>query len=110
MAQVTLNVYDLTNGMARQLSPMLIGKQIDGIWHTSLVVFNHEYFFGGGICIEYPLSTMYGTPVQQIPMGTTSKTAEEFHNYLIDLSPKYTMNSYNLISHNCNHFTDEVSL
>jgi len=31
-ARVALYVYDLSNGMARQLSLQLTGKQIDGIW------------------------------------------------------------------------------
>ena len=29
---VELYVYDLSNGMARQLSMQLTGRQIDGIW------------------------------------------------------------------------------
>jgi hypothetical protein len=29
---VTLHLYDLTRGMASALSPMLLGKQIAGIW------------------------------------------------------------------------------
>jgi desumoylating isopeptidase 1 len=29
---VKLYVYDLSNGMAKQLSLQLTGKQIDGIW------------------------------------------------------------------------------
>lgn len=36
---VSLRVYDLSRGMARQLSPSLLGKQIDGIWHTGLLVY-----------------------------------------------------------------------
>jgi hypothetical protein len=31
---VTLNLYDLTKGMARALSPMLLGKSVEGIWHS----------------------------------------------------------------------------
>jgi len=27
-----------------------IGKQLDGIWHTGIVAFGYEYYFGGGIC------------------------------------------------------------
>ena len=32
---VELYVYDLSNGMARQLSAQLTGRQIDGIWYPS---------------------------------------------------------------------------
>lgn len=30
--KVTLNVYDLSQGLARQLSMTLLGKVIEGIW------------------------------------------------------------------------------
>ena len=36
MAKVELYVYDLSRGMAKSMSQMLTGKQIDGIW---LVIF-----------------------------------------------------------------------
>jgi len=26
---------------------IFVGKQIDGIWHTAIVVYGNEYFFGG---------------------------------------------------------------
>lgn len=32
---VQLYVYDLSNGLAKQLSLPLTGKQIDGIWYVS---------------------------------------------------------------------------
>lgn len=31
---VHLHLYDLTQGMASALSPILLGKQLAGIWHT----------------------------------------------------------------------------
>jgi hypothetical protein len=40
--------------MAKALSPMLLGKQIEGVWHSSLIVYGKEYFYGGGICISSP--------------------------------------------------------
>ena len=40
--------------MAKSLSPMLIGKTVDGIYHTSLVLYGVEYYFGGGICQGVP--------------------------------------------------------
>lgn len=62
--KVTLLVYDITQGMARGMSMMLIGQQIDAVYHTSLTVFGREYFFGGGICNEQPYKTPYGKPIQ----------------------------------------------
>jgi len=54
MSSVKLYVYDLSNGLARQLSMQMTGKQIDGIWHTSVVVFGKEIFYGRGIDVTLP--------------------------------------------------------
>ena len=54
MSSVQLYVYDLSNGLARQLSLQMTGKQIDGIWHTSVVVFGHEVYYGQGIAVTTP--------------------------------------------------------
>ena len=37
--KVTLHLYDLSQGMARAMSAQLLGKQLDGIWHTGIVCF-----------------------------------------------------------------------
>lgn len=37
---VTLNVYDLSGGLAKSMSRAIIGHQVDGIWHTGIVVYN----------------------------------------------------------------------
>lgn len=35
MSKVQLYVYDLSRGLAKSMSLMLTGKQIDGIWYVS---------------------------------------------------------------------------
>jgi hypothetical protein len=62
--KVSVNIYDLSQGMARNLSPMFLGKQIDGIWHTGIVVYGKEFYFGGGICVGNPSQTPYGNPIK----------------------------------------------
>jgi hypothetical protein len=37
--KVTLALYDITSGMAKGLSMMLIGQQIDAVYHSSLIVY-----------------------------------------------------------------------
>ena len=74
---VKIYIYDLSKGMARALSQMwlgkfarklilvmwifpnslifltiyssfsLIGKHLDGVWHTGVVAYSKEYFYGG---------------------------------------------------------------
>lgn len=37
--KVTLYVYDLSQGMASVMAPMIVGRPVEGVWHTSIVVF-----------------------------------------------------------------------
>lgn len=53
-------MYDLSNGMAAQFSRQLVGKYIEGVWHTGIVVYNKEYYFGGGISYDAPGLTPFG--------------------------------------------------
>ena len=106
---VSLNVYDLSGGMAKQMSMAFIGKQIDGIWHTGIVVYNKEFFYGGGICYDLPAKTPFGTPTKTIELGSTEIPEDMFMEMLKDLMPRFTMEAYNLLQHNCNNFTDECA-
>ena len=51
---VSLHVYDLSMGMAKTMSQQILGRQIDYVPHTGIVLGAGtagamEYFFGGGI-------------------------------------------------------------
>lgn len=39
---------------------MLLGKVIEGVWHTGIVVYGKEYYFGGGISYDPPGMTPFG--------------------------------------------------
>ncbi|CAN7113221.1 unnamed protein product [Brassica rapa subsp. narinosa] len=107
--KVTLNVYDLSRGLARQLSASLLGKVIEGVWHTGIVVYGNEYFLGGGIQHLPAGTTPYGAPLRSVEMGETHVPKDVFEMYLEEISPRYTAESYNLLTHNCNNFSNEVS-
>ncbi|TKY88903.1 hypothetical protein EX895_002144 [Sporisorium graminicola] len=107
---VKLYVYDLSRGMARSMSLPLTGRQIDGIWHTSIVAWDREYFFGQGISIVYPGASHHGTPLETFDLGTTSIDRETFEGTLLpDLRDRFRPQDYNLLSWNCNNFTQEVA-
>ncbi|KAL8128079.1 hypothetical protein AgCh_014870 [Apium graveolens] len=87
--KVCLNVYDLSQGMARQLSMTFLGKVIEGIWHTGIVVYGTEYYFSGGVQQAAVGTTQYGTPVRvymemykmsiEDPAGFWSEIAAQFY-------------------------------
>ena len=107
---VKLYVYDLSRGMARQMSLPLTGRQIDGIWHTSIVAWDREYFFGQGISVVYPGTSHHGAPLETFDLGTTSIDRDTFEGALLpDLRDRFRPQDYNLLSWNCNNFTQEVA-
>ncbi|CAO3672621.1 unnamed protein product [Umbelopsis vinacea] len=108
MTSVKLYVYDLSQGMAKQMSLGLTGRQIDGIWHTSVVVFGQEYYYGQGIMNSLPGSTHHGRPIQIVDMGETYLTEEIFIEYLNSISSSFSAEKYHLLDFNCNTFTNDV--
>ena len=82
MEPVELYIYDLSQGLLSQLAP---GLPLQAIFHTSLVVFGHEYYYGGGAGDDYssgisvartPGLTEYGTPIEKRLLGKTDVTKE----------------------------------
>ena len=99
-------------GMAANMSEGVLGKKIDGIWHTGVYVFGLEYFYGGGIqkCPPQLVVDNFGIrPVREIDLGSTEIDQATFHEFLETVSAKYTQNTYDLFTNNCNNFSNEVA-
>ena len=105
---VELWVYDLSQGMASQLSSSLLGRHIEGIWHTSIVVYDLEICFGNGIQTSRPGQSYYGIPVQKLSMGSTEIPYSVFDEYLRELHQVWTPEKYHLLENNCNHFSNDL--
>ena len=107
---VALLVYDITQGMARTMSMMMIGQQIDAVYHTSLVAYGREYYFDGGVGIvhEAPKTTRFGIPIQQIPLGNTEIPKEVYEDFVKDIGTRFGGDKYDIIDNNCNMFTNEA--
>lgn len=93
------------------MSQSILGQRIDGIWHTGIVAFSREYYFGGGIQVSqlgYFARSHQMQPTQMLDMGTTTKTQAELEQFLRSVNHQYTQRTYNLITNNCNNFADAV--
>lgn len=108
---VKLQVYDVSHGLARSISVALLGKYLDGLWHTGISVYGNEYFYGGnGIAYCVPGTTVLGHPTEIVDLGTTEVTQDVFHEYLSNLSQNtFSPESYHVIDHNCNTFSNEIA-
>lgn len=87
---VQLYVYDLSKGLAQQMSRQFLGIQIDAVYHTAVVFGGVEYFFGQGVHTCYPGSTHHGRPMQVVELGQTSLPMEVILEYLESLKQIYT--------------------
>lgn len=87
---VTLLVYDLSRGMARQMSMGILGFQLDAIYHTSIEIQGREWVYDGGIIDIVPGSSHHGQPMERIVLGQTSLPMDIIHDYLDSVRPIFT--------------------
>ena len=72
---VVVHVHDISIGLAKKYSPLFLeGKVLEGIWHTNVVVYGREYYFGGGgVTSEKFGQTRWGTnSSRKTSIGKTS--------------------------------------
>merc|ERR1712167_252599 len=105
-----LHVYDISHGVAKQFSQPILGKQLEGIWHTGIVIYGKEFYFGAGITADSPGQTPFGEPTTVEVLGRTHVPVKVFDQYLGQLRPRYTADTYHLLDNNCNNFTEDVAI
>ncbi|KAG5469510.1 hypothetical protein LSCM1_02733 [Leishmania martiniquensis] len=114
LSAVALYRYDLTHGMGRSLGAMLTGQVIEGIWHTSIVVYGKEFYFDGGVGIvgdPHPGHTRFGRPDRTEVLGQTTKREEEFLAWTEQQRHAgFGPNDYRILDNNCNSFSDAASM
>lgn len=86
-----------------------------GIYHSGVEILGKEYLFGGhassrtGVFFTTPRQPIARTVFRDsIVVGKTRKTRAEIEEIIERISEEFSGNSYNLITRNCNHFSDEL--
>ena len=106
-AEVVLHLYDLSHGLASQLSAQLLGRHIDAVYHSGVVVFGSEIYFGGGIQRSRPGQSQYGVPMRRLSLGRTQLTEDALRDYLSAASAsQFGPDKYHILENNCNHFSE----
>ncbi|KAI0398345.1 DUF862-domain-containing protein [Xylariaceae sp. FL0594] len=106
---VHLLVYDLSGGLARQMSLGFLGFQLDAVYHTSIELDGMEYVYDGGINVIRPGSSHLGRPLERIHLGKTELPLEVIIEYLDSMRDIYTPEAYDLFRHNCNNFSNDFA-
>lgn len=110
--EVVLNWYDVSQGLAQWVpAAVLGGHRFEGVWHTGVVAFDREYWYGGKVLSSHPGKAPFPPgPVRTTTLGWTLRTREELEDFLrFELAPRYTRDKYDILRRNCNHFSDEVA-
>tara|TARA_B110000208_G_scaffold12027_1_gene14853 strand:+ start:116 stop:979 length:864 start_codon:yes stop_codon:yes gene_type:complete len=119
MTAVVLRCYDLSQGMAAAMSRQLLGRHIEAIYHTGVLVFGREYFFQGGVgstngitsATVREVEAQFGMrALKTVPLGETSKTKAEWLAFVRTVgATRFRHDAYSLLDNNCNNFSDEAA-
>jgi len=111
-ARVQIYLYDILSGKTKWLAPLLLCRQIEGLWHSGIVTHGKEYWFGGSIFESEPGTTPFGVPTKIVDLSLeTMRTRNDLWNFIRrELASEYTRTNYDVLTHNCNHFSDALSL
>lgn len=106
--EIFLNVYDL-HTMNDSLYPLGLG-----IYHSSIEVNGREWSYGGNP--DYAGTGVFFSPPRMLEffretiyLGTASLTRKEFDQIITSLSKKFIANQYDMLTRNCNTFSDAFS-
>jgi len=108
---VELAMYDISGGKGKYIPSFLTsGHKFEGIWHTGVLVFGKEYWYGGGVFQSTPAKTPFGEPLRIVRLGKTLRSQKELMRYISDeLRHQYTYGTYDVFTHNCNCFSNDVT-
>lgn len=124
---VELVLYDISHGASRLFSPLLLGRHFEAIYHSSVLVFGTEFWYGGNLfeneppldpqIFGHPLSdslqqletSAYNQEMRVVRLGCTLATLGELREVLRNVMKfRYRADNYDVLTHNCNCFSDDV--
>jgi len=101
---------------------------MDAIYHTAVLVYGKEFWYGGKLYGSKPgseeksfgpvladdssmnlePSSYAGGAIKVVKFGKTDRTRDEWMRFLRnEMTRKYTPEHYDVLSRNCNHFSDD---
>lgn len=124
---VELVLYDISYGASRLFSQAILGQKFEAIYHSSVLVFGTEFWYGGQVfeneppidpkTFGPPLSdsleelkpSVYNSSIRTVHLGSTLASLSELRQFLqLTMKAKYRPDNYDVLTHNCNSFSDDV--
>jgi hypothetical protein len=110
---VTLHIYDVTGNAVIEKANGILELLGTGAFHGAVEVYGPEWSYGGcdegtGVASWAPMSCTAHHYRESVPMGETNLTYEEVNALIEKLSRDWPGEDYDLLSHNCCHFSDEL--
>jgi len=100
--EVFLYMYDTVGGHGSKVG-------VEAIWHTSIVVYGWEYYYGRkGVTRHEPETTCFGEPQRIVSLGETELSRAQVKMFLGQMG--FPASKYNLLTNNCNTFTHRFAL
>jgi hypothetical protein len=98
--EIVVNVYK-THPNSNFSFPGLIGA-----YHSGVVLSGVEYSFANSVGVYETRPGEYGRVVRSMSLGIATKTNREILEILNKLRTRFPGDSYDLLTQNCNHFSD----
>jgi len=123
---VEILLYDLSGGASDNFSEFLLGQHFEAIYHSSVLAFGAEHWYGGNLYkapppqyhqFGRPLSTSvtelkpsaYQPDLRVVHVGFTLATYGEFKLWLSETAERFQPEHYDVVNWNCNCFSDEAA-
>ena len=107
---VRLAVYDISHGWARRLSRLCLCRHVPIAPHTGVLIYGEEYFWSGGLqkmSHEAFMQSWRVAPYEIVELGQTSIPEDLFHDFILNVTSRYTQHTYDILDNNCNSFCEE---
>mmetsp|Transcript_58261 Transcript_58261/g.123673 ORF Transcript_58261/g.123673 Transcript_58261/m.123673 type:complete len:566 (+) Transcript_58261:94-1791(+) len=126
---VELLLYDVSQGSIKVVSPLLFGQHFEAIYHSSVLAYGKEFWYGGHIfeneppidkqifgpplrgSLEHLERSAYRPELRVVKLGHTLANAHEIQNYIDNtLRETFRPDNYDICKRNCNSFSNQLAV
>mmetsp|Transcript_144776 Transcript_144776/g.361041 ORF Transcript_144776/g.361041 Transcript_144776/m.361041 type:complete len:269 (-) Transcript_144776:149-955(-) len=112
-AEVVLHIYDVSGAPAIKAVNEALRAVGTGAFHAAVEVYGQEWSYGylergTGVFACPPKGCSAHSYRESLPMGRTPLSLQQFDQLIAQLSQQWPGRDYDLLRHNCCHFSEEL--